>query len=332
MFALPEVSIILPYFNAERTIGNAIQSVLNQTFINFELLCVNNNSTDKSSEIVRKFAKKDKRIKQLSEYKQGVAYASEAALQVAKAPFVARMDADDICKPARIEKQLNFLKQHSDIDVVGSMVEYAGSADNKGIQLYIDKTNKRITHKEISLFQFSELQVINPTLFFRKKIAIEYGFYRHGNFPEDYEMFLRWLHNGVKFYKLPEKLLIWHDSENRLTRTDLRYSTQAFYETKSPYIAEYSKQHNPYHPEVVVWGGGRKSMQRAKILMKYGLKIKFYIDIKKNKPNTKHFETIQKPDNFFILSYVANRGADQIIENYLEQRGFKNGKDFLIVA
>lgn len=332
MIKSPDVSILLPFYNAENTIHKAIKSILKQTFKNFELICVNNNSQDNSTEIVNKLAAKDKRIRLLHEKRQGVAYASQTALEASRAKYIARTDADDICKPTRIEKQFNFLETHPEYQAVGSMAEYVGPPENKGIQTFIDKTNSRITHKELSLNRFSELQIINPTLFFRKKTAETYGFYKHGNFPEDYEMFLRWMSKGVKFYKIPEKLIEWHDSPKRLTRTDSRYSVMAFYETKSPYIAEYSERHNPHHPNVVIWGAGRRSRRRAKLLEGYGLKIKFYIDINKTKEYSRYFETITHPGEFFILAYVGKRGADKLITNYLEEHGFQNGKDFLIVA
>jgi glycosyltransferase involved in cell wall biosynthesis len=328
----PKVSVILPYYNAEERLAKSIESILNQSFTDFELLCVNNNSTDDSRKIAEKFAKKDKRIKLLEENKQGVAHASETGLKASQANFIARTDADDICREDRLEKQYHFLRENPTYQAVGSQVSYSGAEGNDGMQYFIDKTNKRISHKSVFLYQFSELQIINPTLFFRKETAEKYGYYKHGDFPEDYEMFLRWLSRGVKFYKIPEKLLQWHDSPGRLTRTDSRYAFKAFYETKSPYIAEYSRKHNPHHPKVAIWGAGRRSRRRANILKEHGLEIDFYIDIKQTKDYAKYYKEVTKAGDFFILVYVAKRNADEFISAYLESKGFVNGKDFLIVA
>ncbi len=328
----PKVSVILPYFNAEERLALSIESVLNQSFTDFELLCVNNNSTDNSLAIAEAFAKKDSRIKLLSESKQGVAYASETGLKASCGSFIARTDADDICRYDRLEKQYNFLKENPDYQAIGSQAEFTGPEGKHGMQHFVNKTNARISHQEIFLYQFSELQIINPTLFFRKETAEKYGYYKHGDFPEDYEMFLRWLSKGVKYYKIPEKLLQWHDSPGRLTRTDPRYAFTAFYKTKSPYIAEYLRKNNPHHPKVAIWGAGRRSGRRARMLKEHGLEIDFYIDIAETKDYAKYYKEITKAGDFFILVYVAKRDADVFISEYLESRGFVNGKDFLIVA
>lgn len=328
----PKISVILPFYNAVDRLELSIKSVLNQSFTDFELLLVNNNSDDGSRETAEQFMQKDSRIKLLDENRQGVAYASETGLKAARARYLARTDADDICRRDRLEKQYQFLEKHPKYQAVGSHAEFSGPEKSTGMQHFIEKTNQRITHEELYLYQFSELQIINPTLFFRKETAEKHGFYKHGDFPEDYEMFLRWMSRGIKFYKIPESLLKWHDSETRLTRTDPRYAFSAFYETKSPYIAEYSRLHNPHHPKVAVWGAGRRSRRRAKLLKKHGLEIDFYIDITNTKEYALHYEDIKNPGDYFILIYVAKRDADIFISNYLQSKGFINGKDFLIVA
>ncbi|MEA2043057.1 MAG: glycosyltransferase family 2 protein [Bacteroidota bacterium] len=328
----PDISVILPYYNAEKTLERSIQSVLKQSHSNFELIAVNNNSTDKSELLVKKLAATDHRIKRFSEPKQGVAHASRTGLKNAQGKYIARTDADDICKADRLEKQLDFLENNPKYGVVGSRVEYAGPSENEGMISFINRTNKNITHEELSLNRFSELQLINPTLMFRKEIADRLGYYEQGDFPEDFELFLRWMENDIKFYKLPQPLLIWQDSETRLTRTDSRYSFDAFYKTKTPYIVNYLKKVNPHFPEVVIWGAGRRSRRRANLLKAFGIKIKFYIDIVKTKDYAVYYEKIKAPGDYFILSYVGKRGADEIITDYLEARNFIKGKDFLIVA
>ncbi len=107
----------------------------------------------------------------------------------------------------------------------------------------------------------------------------QFGLYLSGDFPEDYEMWLRWLDQGVKIAKVPEVVLDWHDSQGRLTRTHPIYSDRAFYEIKSRYLAKWLSAHNPYHPKVWVWGASRISRRRAKILEQHGVSIDVYIDI-----------------------------------------------------
>jgi len=330
-----KLTVVLPFFNAECTLENAIKSVLNQTFTRFYFVLVNNNSTDKSVEIVKKYASKDKRIILLNETKQGVTFASNKGMQYAKTEYIARTDADDILHKSKLEKQINFLEKNKEIDVVGTRVNYIGNTKNTGFKTFVDISNTKITSEEIELNRFVELQIINPTIMFRKSIAEKYGYYKNGDFPEDYEMFLRWLDNGVKFYKLEDYLLDWHDSDTRLTRTDKRYTFDAFYRTKTPYLAKYLAKNNKYHPKIAIWGAGRLSRKRANLLLNYGIEITLYIDIDKNKtkkPNTIHYSKISEKDNLFILSYVSNRGAKDKIKQFLLEKGFIEGKSFLLIA
>lgn len=106
MSKFPEISVILPFYNAEKTLETAVESILNQSFSNFELLLIDNCSTDKSFSIAQKLAKKDPRIWLLTEENPGVAHAMNCGLKNAHGKFIARMDADDISLPARLEKQV----------------------------------------------------------------------------------------------------------------------------------------------------------------------------------------------------------------------------------
>ncbi len=330
-----KLTIVLPFFNAESTLENAIKSVLNQTFTNFYFVLVNNNSTDKSVEIVEKYESEDKRIILLHETKQGVTFASNKGMQSAKTKYIARADADDILHKTKLEKQVNFLENNNNIDVIGTRVNYVGNTKNKGFKAFVDITNKITTSQQIELNRFAELQVINPTIMFRKSVAEKYGYYKNGDFPEDYEMFLRWLENGVKFYKLEDYLLDWHDSETRLTRTDERYSFDAFYRTKTPFLAKYLSKNNKYLPKVAIWGAGRLSRKRANLLLNYGIKIELFIDVDSKKikqANTIHYSKILEKKDVFILSYVSNRGAKEKIKQFLLEKGFIEGKDFLLIA
>ncbi len=330
-----KLSVVLPFYNAEKTLEKAINSVLNQSFINFDFILVNNNSTDNSVEIVKNYVNKDKRIILLHENNQGVTFASNTGMKYASTKYIARTDADDILHKDKLLKQFNFLEQNKNIDVVATCANYVGDAKNKGFSAFVDITNKIITGEQIELNRFVELQVINPTIMFKKQIGEQFGFYKNGNFPEDYEMFLRWLQNGVKYHKLTDKLLDWQDSETRLTRTDARYSFDAFYRTKTSYLADYLSKNNKYHPKVAVWGAGRLSKRRAEMLENYGIEINLYIDIdtkKIKRDNTIHYSKLEKNLDLFILSYVSNRGAKDKIKKFLLQKGFVEGKDFLIIA
>jgi len=330
---IPEVSVILPFFNAEKTLASAIRSIVNQSFTNFELLLIDNNSSDSGLLIAQNFVKKDSRIRLLSEKRQSVAIAMNLGLHNASGKFLARMDADDIAYPERLEKQLHFLKENPEIDFVGSEIKYVPhNHDTAGFKRFVDWVNSFHTPKEIALHRFIEIPIVNPTVMFRRKVFQELEGCLDGNFPEDYEMQLRYLEADIKMAKLPEPLLEWHDYSCRLTRTDKRYSTEAFFKIKARYFKNWSEKNNPLHPNIWVWGAGRKTRQRAKLLEKEGLIIKDYIDIVKSKYNSIYYKNIPKPDKIFIVSMVTNSGSGQKIREFLLSKNYTEGVNFILMG
>lgn len=334
--SIPEISIILPFYNAEKTLESAIKSILNQTFQDFELILVDNNSTDQSHKIAKKLALNDSKIILLKEEKAGVANAMNCGLKNAKGKFLARMDADDISMPERLEKQVRFLTENREIDFVGSEVKYISHIENnRGFERFCKWVNSFHSHKEIGLNCFVEIPIVTPTICFRREVYDNFGGCLQGNFPEDYEMQLRYLAAGVIMSKLPEQLLEWHDYSTRLTRTDERYSTDAFLRIKAKYFKIWSEKNNPFHPKIWVWGAGRKTRQRAKILINDGLQIEGYFDIKKTNStiiNILHFTEIPIAGKIFIVQMVNKIGARQQIKEYLLKANYKEGVDFILMG
>src|SRR5687767_12786911 len=108
----PRVSVLLPYYNAAATIGAAIESILAQTFVDLELLLIDNVSTDESSSIALDFIKRDPRVRSIGESRIGISHALNTGLFHANGDLIARMDADDVSLPDRIMEQVTFMDQH----------------------------------------------------------------------------------------------------------------------------------------------------------------------------------------------------------------------------
>lgn len=333
----PKVSVILPFFDAEDQLSDAIESILCQTYEEFELILVNYNSKDNSIDIANEFSAKDSRVKIVDEPRQNIVFALNTGINESEGEYIAIMDANDISYPERLEKQAGYLDDNSEIGVVGTQVNHIPVSDDpdeqEAFSQYISWSNRIITHDDIAVNRFIESPLIHPTVMFRKELIDLHGSYETGEFPEDYELWLRWIYNGVKMYKIPEVLLDWTDLPERLTRIDEKYTDQAFFEVKSRYLIDWLEENNKYHPEVVVWGAGRKSRQRFFILHELGAQAKFYIDLRAN-PARKVIQYQHTPPagRNFIISYVANRGAREKIRMFLVELGYIEGKDFLCVA
>ena len=331
---LHKVSVILPFFNAELSLQKAIESIVNQDFTDFELILINNNSTDKSTEIASTFVNTNPNVKLYHESKQGVVFASRLGFSKSEGKYIARMDADDIAFPQKLSLQTELLDKNTDIDAVAGLVKYHSLMPNtEGFERFVNWSNSVQTCNDIELNRFIEFPIVNPTLMFRREVIEKNGFYKSGNFPEDYEMFLRWIENGVKFAKINEYLLQWNDSKNRLTRTDSIYSAESFYKIKAKYLAKWLKKQG--HTKIAVWGAGKRPRKRAKFLEDFGIEIVFYIDIIKDRVIPKpcvFYEDIKPAGEIFIVSYIAKEVARQEIAIFLNSRNYTQGKDYILAG
>jgi len=213
------------------------------------LILIDNNSTDGGRELAENLANADRRIILTEETTQGVVYASNRGAKLARGEYIARMDADDKAERGRLKYQSGYLDFHADCDAVAGLVEHvAHSEKTAGFARFVDWSNSIQSFEEIYNNRFIELPVVNPTLMWRRQTGEMHGLYRAGDFPEDYEMILRWLDKGVKIVKIPEVVLQWYDSDTRLTRTNENYSDKAFYKIKSRYLASWLEKNNPFHP------------------------------------------------------------------------------------
>jgi glycosyltransferase involved in cell wall biosynthesis len=201
MKSQPQITVLMPAYNAAKYIAAAINSVLTQSFVDFELLIINDGSGDDTEIIIRNFS--DERIKLINQSHQGIAAALNLGLLNAAAPIIARFDADDICYPQRLQQQFAFLQQHNDYVLVGSDVDYA---DHHGEYLY-RYNNTGHTHKEISERISSFCPFIHSSVMYKKDIALEAGGYdAKAHTFEDYRLWIKFITRG-KVANLPVPLI-----------------------------------------------------------------------------------------------------------------------------
>lgn len=353
----PRVSVLFPAFNALATLPRAVASIREQTFPDWELLVVDDGSTDGTAEWLRVQAAREPRLKVISQSHGGIVAALNRGLAAAHGEFIARMDADDESLPERLAEQVALLDSQPGVGVVGSLVKFAGGrAASQGYALHVDWLNSVVTPEQINLNRFVESPLAHPSVMFRRDLATRHGGYREGDFPEDYELWLRWLEAGVRMAKVPRVLLRWHDLPARLSRTDPRYDGESFYKLKAEYLARWlvaadvrrrnygrTGEVSPpphvggYEHPLLVWGAGRVTRKRVKLLEAHGIPITAYVDIDPNKlgrSRAGHFVLApeQIPSGAFVLGYVAKRGAREDCRTRLTQRGLVEGRDFLFAA
>jgi glycosyltransferase involved in cell wall biosynthesis len=335
------VSILLPAYNAAATVHRAIESLRAQTYADWELIAVDDGSTDGTREVLLAVAVDEPRLRVLTRPHGGIVSALNAGLAVAAGEFVARMDADDESMPRRLEAQVEWLDLHPDTGLVGCLVEYGGNrATNAGYALHVDWINTVRTAEEIGRSRFVESPFAHPSVMFRRTLSERHGAYRDGEFPEDYELWLRWLDAGVRMEKVPTPLFRWNDPPARLSRTDPRYSPDAFFRMKAAWIAQ-AVRVAAGERAIWIWGAGRPTRKRAAELERHGLQLAGYIDIDPKKATPAlggrgrpvvHVSALPSPATAFVLGYVSSRGARDLIRSALSTAGFAEGPDFLMCA
>lgn len=342
---MPDVSVILPVWNAAPTVARAVASICAQTLTDWELIVVDDGSTDGTREILHGLARGEPRMRLIEQPHAGVAAAANRAMAAARGEFVARMDADDEAFPERLAEQAAWLAapENRAVGVVGSRVEFGGDrAANAGYALHVDWVNALVTPEAIALERFVEAPVVNPSVMFRRELLARHGGYREGDFPEDYELWLRWLDAGVRMAKVPRVLLRWNDSPGRLTRRDPRYAPEAFFRMKAEWIARWLEGKRVSETrEIFVWGAGRHTRKRAGHLETHGVRISGYVDVDVKKTGRGIGGTglpvlapaeLPAPGGIFVLGYVTTRGAREFIRAELLRRDYVEGRDFLMCA
>ncbi len=196
-----KLSVLMPAYNAGNYISEAIDSILKQSFTDFEFIIVNDGSTDNTKEMIESFS--DPRIILLNQENKGIATALNAGLSKAKAPYIARFDADDVCFPHRLEQQYDFLNTHPGYIVCGSDAEYISA---NGEHLFNFRSISH-THEQIIEKVYAHCPFIHSSVMYRKDAVIKAGGYSlHAHNFEDYFLWIRLKQFG-KFYNLRQQLI-----------------------------------------------------------------------------------------------------------------------------
>jgi len=187
----PEVSIVMSCYNSEATVVEAIESILNQTFSNFEFIIIDDGSIDSTRDILSSYQQKERRIVLIeNEQNIGLAAALNKGIRMASTPLIARMDADDVSLPTRLEKQIEFLHTHPNVDILEAII-------------------KRI---------FKTTMILHPTIMVKKEVFEIHGYYdtQQQLGGEDAELWYR-IYDKVRWANLSEPLLIY-TVKNKLTK------------------------------------------------------------------------------------------------------------------
>ncbi len=324
------VSVLMPARNAEATIEAAVASISAQTLTDLELVVVDDGSSDRTARIVARIATTDRRIRLINGASLGLVPALNRALDAARAPWLARMDADDIAHPERLERQMRLT---DNADIIGCGVRIVGAGE--GYARYATWLNSLVTHEAMMRERFIESPLAHPSVLMRRATVLALGGYRDMGWAEDYDLWLRAANEGARFAKEPQVLLDWIDRSDRTSRVDDRYGEEAFQACKAHHLVL-----GPLAAKrCSIWGAGPTGARLGRALRKLGVVVTRYIDVDPKKIGSTRGGSpviaatdIDRERDVPLLAAVGARGARELVRAELVSRGYVEATDFWCVA
>jgi glycosyltransferase involved in cell wall biosynthesis len=292
----------------------------------FEVVAVNDRSEDETAAILFQWASRDSRVRVLDPNGSapscagapatGIVAALQAATAAARAPLLARMDADDVAEPDRFELQRNFLAARRDLAACGTAVRlFPRSEVRQGYERYECWLNGRTDREELWHDLFVECPIAHPTLMIRRSVLEALGGYRDAGWPEDYDLVLRMYAAGMRAENLPATLLRWRVRGDRHSLVSGRYSAEAFRRCKVHFLKEVFL---PPDRPVVVWGAGKVGKPLARELLRQGIPVEAFRLFAREHP--------------YVLAAVGSPGAREEIRGTLDAMNCHEIDDYRVCA
>ena len=212
----PLVSVVMPAYNAEKYISEAIEGILSQTFKDFEFIIIDDGSKDKTWEIIQDYANKDKRIVSVrNKMNINVSQTRNKGIKIAKGRYIVWADSDDVSLPQRIEKQINFMESNKEVGLCGSFMEFFGSSEKKSVRKYSKDD------KELRKLIFRQNPVAQPACIMRTEVLKKSGGYPNLPLSEDLFVFFK-MGEISKFSNIQEVLVRYRVHPESLTNSKLK--------------------------------------------------------------------------------------------------------------
>ncbi|MCG8469767.1 MAG: glycosyltransferase [Gemmatimonadetes bacterium] len=343
---LPVVSVVMPCRDAAHHLPECIASLEAQTEARYEVVVLDDHSTDRTGDVLAAWSERDPRVRLFRPHGVGIVPALQRLCREARAPLLARMDADDRAAPDRLRAQVEFLRSRADVSACGTGVSYVPRPEaGSGYHRYERWLNA--LHEPGALLRdlFVECPIAHPTLMIRRRVLEDVGGYRSVDGPEDYDLMLRLAEAGHALANIPKVLLEWRRGPDRLSERSDRYSADAFRKLK---VAFLRRGFVPMERPLVVWGAGR--VGKAFVRAWYeggGRPIDAFVDLDPRKigqvvhgapvipPTDERLRSTApsaSPRRPYVLAAVGSPGARSQIRDALAQLGLVELEDYRAVA
>ncbi|WP_323586982.1 glycosyltransferase family 2 protein [Aliarcobacter butzleri] len=309
------ISVILPVYNGEKYLKEAIESILNQTYTNFEFIIIDDGSKDSSLEIIKEYEKEDERIVAVSRENKGLIATLNEGIEKAKGKYIARMDQDDISLPNRFEEQLKIMENDKEIVVCGSWINVFGENRKEKISKYFQYD------KEIKANLIMSCCFAHPSVMMRRDAFLDNNIWYDENFKnaEDYHLWTQLARVG-KFYNIPKVLLNYRFLETSITRVADKNESQRkqvytniFAEALN--LIDYKRTKEEIELSFII--SHKDRIKTNKIDLN---KLKVYFDkiVQANQKNkfVDGFTLYKMLGNRWLLNFIVHRNIEAIFSKY----------------
>ncbi|NRD21506.1 glycosyltransferase family 2 protein [Winogradskyella eckloniae] len=328
----PLVSILIPFKNTEAFIAECIQSILNQTYNNWEAIFIDDNSDDNSYKIVENYTKTDSRLKVFRNNNSGIIDALQTAYSYSSGSYITRMDSDDKMTSIRLDTMVTSLETYGKGHLaVGQVNYFRADGLSDGFARYEAWLNqltiKGTNYSEI----YKECVIPSPCWMLHRDDFDACNGFNSEIYPEDYDLAFRFYKANYTCIPCDKVLLHWRDYSTRTSRTHEHYAENSFLDLKVKYFLELN--YDASRP-LAIWGAGHKGKTLAKILLKQ--QIPFYWICDNPKKIGKHiydqalynFDYLAELKNPQSIVTVANTKAQEEITNYFEIQNMQSMIDY----
>ena len=312
------ISIIMPIKNAAPFLDECIDSIISQKYSNWELIAVNDNSTDETLEILKRFSTLDSRIKIINNRENGIIEALKTGYNISKGALITRMDADDMMPKIKLEKLQKLLIESGKGFVATGLVKYFSEQPLGNGYIKYEKWLNELSSKGLNYSEiYKECPIPSPCWMMWKDDFELCGGFNSETYPEDYDLAFRMYQNKIQPKCSNEILHLWRDSENRASRTNNNYKDNHFIPLKVKHFKDID--YNPNN-QLYLWGAGKKGKKIAQALLKTNIPFRWLCNFQ-SKIGHNIYETIMEDcdavnlNNSQIIIAVANESDQKEILN-----------------
>jgi len=315
----------MPVKNTKNFLRECLDSILKQTLTNWELIAVNDHSTDNTLKILEEYALKDNRISVYTNQGNGIIKALRLAYEKSSGECITRMDADDIMDKNKLATlQQNLMKRGRGNIAVG-LVKYFSENNHlgEGFKRYEDWLNELTRTGTNFNAIYKECVIPSPCWMVYKQDLNQCEAFQPNKYPEDYDLAFRFYQNKLQTIPCDTVLHYWRDYAARTSRNDINYADNTFLEIKLDYFL---KLEHDATKNLVIWGAGTKGKTVAKRLLKENISFNWICDNPKKIGKDIYgqkllaFTTLEELENTQSIITVANVNAQQEIKRYFQKR------------